>query len=74
VGIADDPGHSGESGQFFGSALGVTAVTITRTAGWRREACEWRRGLGVGGGRDGAGVDDDDVGSGGRGGGGAATV
>src|SRR5882762_9613691 len=75
VGIADDPGDTGERGQFFGSALGITAGDDDANGGvGGMKLANGVAGLGVGGGGDGAGVDDDDVGGGGRGSGSAATV
>src|SRR5712672_3278024 len=75
VGIADDPGDAGECGKFFGGALGVAAgdnETDGGVGGMKLSNGVAR--LGIGGSRDGAGVEDDDVSGGGRGGGGAATV
>src|ERR1700675_734069 len=75
MGIADDPCDAGESGQFFGGALGVTAGDDDTDGGVGGvKLSNGVAGLGVGGGGDGAGVEDDDVGGGGRGSGGVATV
>jgi hypothetical protein len=75
VGIAYDPGHSGESGQFFGSALGITTSDDNADGGvGGMKLSNGIASLSVGRGRDGAGIDDYDVGCGGRAGGGAATV
>jgi hypothetical protein len=68
VRIANDPGHAGECGQFFGRALRIT--TSDDNAGCGVGGVKLSNGvasLGVGRGRDGAGVDDDDVGGGWRG-------
>src|SRR5260370_26171222 len=74
VGIADDPGNAGERGQLFGSALGVATGDDDADGGVGGVKLTNRvAGLGIGGSRDGAGVDDDDVGDGGRGGGGGGT-
>jgi hypothetical protein len=63
VGIADDEGDTGKGGEFFGGALGVAAGDddfCGRVGGM--EFTDGVAGLGVGGGGDGAGVEDDDVG------------
>src|SRR5882762_11649772 len=74
VGIADDPGDTGEGGQFFGGALGVAAGDDNADGGVGGvKLSNGVASLSVGGGRDGAGVDDDDVG-GCRGGGGGTTA
>ena len=73
--IADDPGYAGKCGQLFGSALSVTTGDDDADGGVG--GVEFSNGvasLGVGGGRDRAGVDDDDVGGGGRDGKGTTTV
>src|ERR1700687_167121 len=73
--MADTRGPYGEGGQLCGSALGVTAGDDNADGGVGGvKLANGVAGLGVGGGRDGAGVDDDDVGGGGRGGGGTTTV
>ena len=75
VGVADHVGDAGESGEFFGGALGVTAGDDDFGGGFGGvEFADGVAGLGVGGGGDGTGVEDDDVGSVGRGGQTAATV
>ena len=69
MGIADDPSDSGKYGQFLGSALGIAAGGDNadgRVGGMKLS--NGVAGLSIGGGCDGAGVDDDDV-SGGCGGG-----
>src|SRR5258708_38335269 len=75
VGVADNPRDAGECGQFFGSALGITAGDDNANGGVGGvKLANGVASLSVGGGGDGAGVDHDDVGGGRRGGGGAATV
>ena len=75
VGIADDPGDTGERCQFFGSALGVAADDDNADGGVGGvELSNGVAGLSVGGGCDGAGVDDDYVGGCRGGGRGATTV
>jgi hypothetical protein len=66
VGVADDVEDAGESGEFFGSALGVATGGDDFSDGiCGVEFADGVAGLGVGSGGDGAGVDDDDVGAGG---------
>jgi len=70
VRIADDEGDAGESGEIFGGALGVTAGNENFGGGILRvDFADGVAGLRVGGGGDGAGVDDDEFGvlRGGRG-------
>ena len=75
VGIADDPGDTGKRRQFFWSALGIASGDDDADGGIGGvELADGVAGLGVGGSRDRAGVDDDDVGGAGRGDRGAATV
>src|SRR4029077_3261187 len=75
MGIADDPGDSGECGQLFGGALGVTAGDDQADGGVGGvKLSNGVAGLSVGGGRDGGGVNDNNVGDGGSRGGGTATV
>src|SRR5260221_7976748 len=63
VGIADNERDAGESGQFFGGALGVTAGDENFGGGILRvDFANGIAGLSVGGGGDGAGVDDDELG------------
>src|SRR5260221_6306423 len=63
VGIADNERDAGESGQFFGGALGVTAGDENFGGGILRvDFANGIAGLRVGGGCDGAGVDDDELG------------
>ena len=62
MGVADDAADAGESGQFFWSTLGVAPGDDD--AGGRACGVNFAdsvAGLGVSGGRDGAGVEDDDV-------------
>jgi len=63
VGVANNESDAGDSGEFFGSALGVAAGDddFPRRVGSVGFA-DGVAGLGVGGGGDGAGVEDDDVG------------
>ncbi len=69
MGIADDPGDAGKGGQLFGSALGIAASDDDADMGvGGAKLADGVASLGVGGGCDGARVDDDDVSSGGRGG------
>src|SRR5438045_1496609 len=75
VGIADDPGNARESCEFFGGALGV--APSDNQADGRVGSVKFANGVAglcVGGGGDGAGVEDNDVGSCGRGGGGETAV
>ncbi len=75
MGIADDPGDAGESGKFFRSTLGVAACDNEADGGVGGvELSNGFAGLSIGGGSDGAGVEDDDIGGCGRGGGGAAAI
>ena len=65
VGIADDEGDAGKSGEFFGGTLGVAAGDNDASRGIGGvEFADGVAGLRVGGGGDGAGVEDDDVGDG----------
>lgn len=73
VRVADDPGDSGEGGEFFGRALGVTSGGDDASGGILAvDAANGFAGFGVSGGSDRAGVEDDDVGGGVGLGGGAA--
>ena len=66
VGVADDPGDAGESGEFLGGALGVTAGDDDAGGGIVGvKFADGVAGLSVCRGGDGACVDDDDVGGGG---------
>ena len=73
--IADDPGDSGEGGEFFGGTLGVTARDDDAGGGIEGvKLSNGVAGLSVGRSGDGASVDDDDVGGSSGSSGGAATV
>lgn len=64
VRVANDVGDAGEGGEFFGSALGVTARDDD--AGGGVVGMQFANGftrLGIRGGSDGAGIEDDNVGS-----------
>jgi len=75
VGIADDAGNTRESGKLLGGALGVAPSDneADRGVGGVKLA-NGVASLCVGGGSNGAGVEDNDVGSSGRGGGRATAV
>ncbi len=63
VGIADDEGDTGEGGEFFGGTLGVATGDENTSGGiCGMKFADGVAGLRVGGGGDGAGVEDDDVG------------
>src|SRR5256885_15119382 len=63
VGIANNERDAGEGRKFFGGALGVTAGDENFGGGVLRvNFANGIAGLGVGGGGDGAGVDDDELG------------
>ena len=75
VGIADDERDTGEGRKFFGGALGVT--TGDKDFGGRILRVDFANGIAglcVGGGSDGAGVDDDELGVLRRSRGGAAAI
>ena len=75
MGIANDPSHSGECGQLVGRALRVATGDHDAHGGVGGvKLSDGIAGLGIGGGRDGAGVDDHDVGGCSRGGRATATV
>ena len=75
VGVADDPGDAGKGGEFFWGALGIATGDDHANSGiGSMEFANGVAGLGIGGGRDRAGVDDNDVGSVGRADGSAAAV
>ena len=65
VRVADDERNAGESGNFFGGALGIT-TRYEDSRGWIGgvDFADGVTGLGVSGGGDGAGVKNDDVGCG----------
>ena len=63
MGIADDDGNAIQTGDVFRSALGVTSGNNNAGGRIRRvNLADGIAGLSVGGGRDGAGIEDDDVG------------
>jgi len=65
VGVSDDEGNAGESGDFFRGALGITAgYEDARGRIGRVDFADGIAGLGVSGGGNGAGVENHDVGSG----------
>jgi hypothetical protein len=62
VGIANDPGYAGESGEIFRGALGVTAGDNEASAGILRvDFTDSVAGLSIGGRGDGASVYDNEV-------------
>jgi len=65
VGVADDEGNAGESGNFFGGSLGIAARYQDARGGIGGvDFADGVAGLGVSGCGDGAGVKHDDVGCG----------
>ena len=65
VGVADDIGNAGESGNFFGRALSIAARDKNASGGIGSvDFADGVASLSVSGGGDGAGVQNDDVGCG----------
>jgi hypothetical protein len=75
MGIADNPGDTGESGELFGGALGIAAGDDDANGGvCGVEFSNGVAGLGVGGSGDRAGIHDDEVSGRGFGCGGATAI